>query len=129
MEKGDAIKVKAKIDELKKKRAGKNVTLSMTLSDDQQLNFQHALGEIQTICQTHKLVPNEVWMLCEQMKWIALQVHVNNASQHTANQLQDFFMKKDKTHEEKQEEKLEKEKVDGKVRIKPGEELDKQKEK
>jgi len=70
-------RMKAKIDELKSKRAGKQETIAVTVSKDTNLNIQHGLNEMQQVCDVHKFTPGEVYMLASQLKWQVLRMNMD----------------------------------------------------
>lgn len=126
MKEEDKLKLNAKLDEMKKKRAGKAQQLDIIIENNNKaLNFQHSLNEMRQLCEMHGLIPDEVSALASQLQWLAMNVANNQKLQQFQNNLQEqlnqMFNPKEKTHEEKVEEKKAQEVEDGVVRVKPGE--------
>lgn len=126
MKEEDQLRVDAKLDELNKRRSGKAKHIQITISNDATLNFQHGLTEIRKLVEAHNFLPDEVFAIGSQMQWIALQVKTaqrfNEFQRDLTNQLNDMFSPKAKTTEDKEEEKLKKEKEQGITRVGPGDE-------
>ena len=84
----DKIRVQTKIDELKKKRAGKILKLDVVVSEPGMINSRHALDEMIKICEMHKLIPDEVWGIGSQLQWLAQQVSINSRMQQMQGSLE-----------------------------------------
>ena len=125
MNEEDKLKLQVKMDEMKKKRGGKALKLDVTVSSDHNVNFVHALNEIKQLFEMHKLIPDEAYMLVNQLQWQVIQIaqnaNFNKFAKEIETNINNMFSPKEKTHEDKENEKHNKEVKEGTVRVKPGE--------
>lgn len=121
MSEQNKIKLKTKLDEFKQKRKGETKQLVVTVSDDPSLNFQHTFNEMKQLCETHKLSFDEVNALGSQLQWVANQLTVNQKLNQLYESIQNGFTPKPQTFEDKEAEKLKKEKDAGIKRVGPSE--------
>lgn len=117
------VKVQAKLEEMKKKRANQTKKLDIVVSDDRQLNVKHAIDEIMQVLQEHKLAPLDIGMISTHMNWVAIDHAINNGLMKFSQQLNEHAQKnmsqKGETFEEKREAQFLRETKDGKVRVPP----------
>jgi len=115
----DQLKLDAKKEELKQKRAGKVKTINVIVSDSPNLNFKNCIDEIMELVQMHNLHPDELYMVASQLQVRAYSVKM----QLTVNQLQQSMARamtpEVKKYDVRRKEQMEKEKEEGKKRVGP----------
>jgi len=112
--KEDGLRVKMKLDELKKKRAGKEEHIKVSKSNDRSVNFANCMDELQKILQYHELAPLEIELMRGHLTEMAASMRLNMMG----NNIDNFFREKGLLKDEKEEVK------DEKVRVKPGDKLE-----
>ena len=90
-------RLKQQIDEAQKKRAGKQLNIAVSINKtDRNLNFHHAMLEIQKLLEMHELSPQEVFVIAGQLTSMASSAQVRFSCDQLASRLMDIKKRVDK---------------------------------